>query len=100
MKTLLVFDWFGEADLAFFVIEDAPEWLTKCHQEFINERRDDSEVDAFLTRVNDAICSNPEHYSDPDDDLAGAWAGKRVAMSGEVPVIEGSFQIVVCGFVP
>jgi hypothetical protein len=97
MKTLLIWDWFGEADLALYVIEDAPEWLAKCHKHFINVGDTPEEVEKLLARVNDAICENPDHYGNPDDELAGRWVQFKLNTS-EVVDLTGPFQVVISGF--
>jgi hypothetical protein len=100
MKTLLIWDQFGEADLAAYVIEDAPGWLEKCHQKFINtiEAEDVAEL---LTRVNDALCENPDYYCNKDDELAGAWVDKKVNLNKPAVLdMNGPFSVVVSGFVP
>ena len=100
MKTLLIWDQFGEADLSIYVLEDAPEWLPKCHEKFLNSV-DEEEIADLLTRVSDALCENPEYYGNKDDELAGAWVDRRVDLA-EAAVLDlgGQFRIVVCGFVP
>ena len=56
MQTLLVFDWLGEKPLDFYIIPDSPEWISKCHQKYINS--DESEE---MVRLSDAICDNEEY---------------------------------------
>lgn len=100
MKTLLIWDQFGEADLALYVIDDAPEWLSKCHRYFVNTEAPKN-VEPLLDRVNDALCSNPSYYLNADDELAGKWVDKMVNLAeAAVLDLEGPFQVVVCGFVP
>lgn len=100
MKTMLIWDQFGEAELAVYVIEDAPEWLPRCHRNFINTEVP-KDVGPLLDRVHDALCSERTHCLDPDDELAGAWVSKKVNLD-EVAVVNmrGKFRVVVCGFVP
>ncbi len=99
MKTLLIWDQFGEDDLRLYVIEDAPEWLVKCHQQYINAGAMTKEVDGFLSRINDALCETPEYYNNPDDALAGAWVQFKLNTS-EIVDLTGPFQVVISGFVP
>lgn len=98
MQTILIFDWFGQQDLGIYFIEDAPEWLEKCHNQFINATEDE-EVGKLIIRVSDAICESPEHYGDPEDPLAGTWVSKKVDPTSDQR-IKGKFSIVVTGFVP
>lgn len=100
MKTILIFDWFGQQELGIYFIEEAPDWLKKCHNEFINAT-EDNETSDLISRVCDAICENPEHCQNPEDPLAGTWASKKVDLSmGQAININGDFDIVVTGFVP
>lgn len=99
MKTLLIFDWFGENALGLYLLDDAPEWLPRCHGGYINGDVSE-EVEGLLIRVSDAICQEPSHYSDPKDELAGSWVSKKIGLD-EVPIVDmGKIQIVVTGFVP
>lgn len=97
-KTLLIWDQFGESDLGLYVIDDAPDWLSQCHKCYIGT--DNSEaIDALLTRVNDALCEDPRWYSNPDDELAGAWAPHKID-TDTPPELPGNFAVVISGFVP
>jgi hypothetical protein len=100
MKTLLIWDSFGETDLGMYVIDDPPDWLPKIHHQFLGGMGDD-DVCALLERVNDALCKNPDHYGNPDDELAGAWVSMKVDL-GEVYLLDlgGPVQVVVSGCVP
>ena len=98
MRTLLIWDSFGEDDLRFYMIDDAPEWLAKCHHEFINICEDE-EVSQLLSRVNDALCNKPKHYENPKDELAGAWVSLRINAETP-PVLQGPHRVIVTGFVP
>lgn len=97
MQTILIFDWFGQEDLGIYFIEDAPEWLEKCHGQFINST--EGEVGKLIDRVCDAICENPENYVNPQDPIAGTWVSKKVDPTAGKR-IKGEFRIVVTGFVP
>lgn len=103
MKTLLIWDSFGEADLGMYVIDDAPDWLPKIHHRFINgpSPEDEAEISPFLDKVNDAICGNPDHMLDKDSELAGKWVGMKVDLSEAATLdLGGPVQVVVSGFVP
>jgi hypothetical protein len=99
-KTLLIWDCFGEVELAMYVLDPAPPWLEKCHQGYINSENTE-EVGELLIRVNDALCEDPSHYTNPDDELAGEWVKHQVDLD-VVPklALGGEFFVVVCGFMP
>lgn len=99
-KTLLVFDWFGEEPIGFYLVDDAPEWLERCHGKYGNGA--DEEIQELINRVSDAICENPEHWSmgDASDAIAGTWADKKIDMNLRAAVAIGDVRIVVTGWVP
>jgi hypothetical protein len=101
MNTLLIFDSFGEKPLRLYLIKDAPEWLKRCHQQFVNAC-DDEEVTDLLIRAYDAIQENPELYVNDDDELAGAWVKCKVDTDDCIAYafIEGTFKVIICGFAP
>ncbi len=94
-KTLLIFDSFGQDNLRFYVLDDAPKWLESCHEKYVNAVESE-EVAEFLTRITDAICETPSHYSNPKDEIAGTWVSKRV--KNHLP--PNAYRLVITGFIP
>ena len=94
--TLLVFEWFGEADIGIYLIPDPPEWLSKIDGE-VGNGCDEESIEDLLIRVSDAICDTPEYYTNADDSLAGAWVKYKVAQTFHA---EGPVQVIRSGWVP
>lgn len=103
MKILLVFDWLGEMDLDFYLIENAPKWLTECDRSFVNSANNSPRVDELLGMIVDAICENPDHYSGvvAANESGGEIAGTWVDFKQTSPItINGEYRVVVTGFIP
>lgn len=92
---LLIFDWCGEKDTAIYVIPDAPDWVTRCHQRYGGGTDEDTDI----LRLMDAIEDNLVYLNDPDEPLAGEWVKHRVNLSTPRMPIKAD-AIVVTGWVP
>lgn len=97
MKTLLIWDQVPE-ESDIFVIDDAPEWLDKCHGLYVNGGEMSEEEDALMQRLSDALCATIKHCGNPNDDLATKWSGLKA--DKESPLIFNEpIKIVRAGFV-
>lgn len=97
MKTLLIFDRFGEAQLALYLVPDAPEWLARCHESYLGGDGDD-DVQDLVARAYDAICENPDYYCAPDDEICGKWVKHKIKVEETARI--GDVRIVITGAVP
>jgi hypothetical protein len=100
MKTLLIWDTFGEdeAGLGFYLIEDAPDWLERCHQYYLNGDVPE-DVYPLLVRVCDAICTDIAFCTNADDELATTWTKLRLK-TDDVCEVGAPVRIVICGLIP
>ncbi len=93
IKVLLI--WTSSDTTELYLIEDAPSWLAKCHNCWINTG-DGEEIDGLLWIVRDALaeveyCVNPKH------ELASRWRSLEIGAANEAPLVKGVMQIVICG---
>ena len=97
MKTLLIFDWFGESELGIYLIPDAPDWLVQCDGHF-GGGCDNREIEDLIIRVYDAICEQNAHLANRDDPLACMWVQHKVERATAVNL--STAMVVVTGWVP
>lgn len=84
MRTLLVFDWFGEQNLQFFSLEDPPDWLEGVNGRFLNAADTPHNVLDLLEKVVDAISERGDWHQFEINDRH----------------IPGPCKIVYCGCIP
>ena len=93
---VLLLWWSVPEELDVYLIPDPPAWLTRCHRHYINALGTDPEVEVLLSRVADAICSEPGDYVNALDELAGAWVAHKLDLQKPENVPEA--EIILCGF--
>lgn len=106
MKTLIIYDSCGEEELAFYLIDDAPEWLDKCHMKFrggcYDDEPDCDEIESALANVDGAVCD--ERWEDDyreemsDKELCGAWRKCRV--DSLKPFAITADKVIITGRIP
>ena len=98
MDVLLIFENVPEST-DFFLIPDAPEWVSMAHGLYINhvDCPDDGPEREALNRVNEAVTEKREWCANPNGEWACAFRMYRV--KDDKPILtKGPVKIVRCGF--
>ncbi len=96
MKTLLIFDSFGEDELKFYLIPDAPEWLKDCDGKYANSDGGDG-LEHKLWSVEGAT-REPDFEDPPLLIPPGAWMEHRIKHS-EICDHKAD-QVIITGLCP
>ena len=112
MKTIIIYDTVPE-DTSVYVVENAPDWVRKCHGVIINLNDYTEEQMDAMDRLLDAIQENPQFYhrSAEEHPERGQWAQHKLQVYGEedsdgnmpiLPIVQldtNKVEVILCGFI-